>query len=75
MGRFTGLLGLLTFLVLAYAFSTDRRAIRWRTVVWGLGLQLLFAFLVIKWSYGQKILASVSGVRITALMRRIAGAV
>jgi CNT family concentrative nucleoside transporter len=67
LGRFTGLLGLLTFLVIAYTFSTDRRAIRWRTVGWGLGLQLLFAFLVIKWSYGQKILASVSGV-ITSLL-------
>lgn len=56
MHRFTGILGLIVFLGLAYAFSTDRRAIRWRTVAWGLGLQIIFAFLVIKWSYGQTIL-------------------
>ena len=56
MARFTGLLGLVVFLGLAYALSSNRRAIRWRTVAWGLGLQLLFAFLVIKWSYGQLIL-------------------
>ncbi len=56
MARFTGLLGLILFLALAYTFSTDRRAIRWRTVVWGLGLQVLFAFLVIRWSLGQTIL-------------------
>ena len=61
MARFTGLLGLITFLGLAYAFSTNRRAIRWRTVAWGLGLQVLFAFAVIKWNTGQLILASVSG--------------
>ncbi len=61
MGRFTGLLGLITFLGLAYAFSTNRRAIKWRTVGWGLGLQILFAFAVIKWDAGQRILASVSG--------------
>ena len=67
MGRFTGLLGLIVFLGLAYAFSTNRRAIRWRTVGWGLGLQIIFAFLVIKWSYGQQILSSVSGV-ITGLL-------
>ena len=67
MGRFTGLLGLVTFLGLAYAFSTNRRAIRWRTVVWGLGLQTLFAFLVIRWSLGQRILASISSV-ITGLL-------
>ena len=53
MGRFTGLLGLATMLIVAYCLSTNRRAIRWRTVLWGLGLQLVFAFLVIKWPYGQ----------------------
>jgi len=56
LARFTGLLGLLVFLGVAYALSTNRRAIRWRTVAWGLGLQVTFAFLVIDWSYGQKIL-------------------
>lgn len=60
MARFTGLLGLATFLALAYAFSTDRRAIRWRTVAWGLGLQVVFAFLVIKWTFGQTILHAAS---------------
>jgi len=53
LGRFTGLLGLATMLIVAYSLSTNRRAIRWRTVLWGLGLQLVFAFLVIKWPYGQ----------------------
>jgi len=61
LSRFTGLLGLLVFLGLAYAFSTNRKAIRWRTVAWGLGLQIIFAFLVIKWSYGQTILHAISG--------------
>jgi CNT family concentrative nucleoside transporter len=54
--RFTGLLGLLVFLGIAYALSTNRNAIRWRTVAWGLGLQVVFAFLVIKWTFGQKLL-------------------
>ena len=67
MGRFTGLLGLLVFLGLAYAFSTNRRAIRWRTVGWGLGLQIIFAFLVIKWSYGQIILHAGS-VAVTSML-------
>jgi CNT family concentrative nucleoside transporter len=58
--RFTGLLGLAVFLALAYAFSTNRRAIRWRTVLWGLGLQIFFAILVIKWTFGQTILHAAS---------------
>jgi concentrative nucleoside transporter, CNT family len=67
LSRFTGLLGLITFLGLAYAFSTNRRAIRWRTVAWGLCLQIVFAFLVIKWNTGQVILHNVSSV-ITSLL-------
>jgi CNT family concentrative nucleoside transporter len=54
--RFTGILGLITLLTLAYIFSTDRKAIRWRTVAWGLSLQIFFAVLVVKWTYGQKVL-------------------
>jgi CNT family concentrative nucleoside transporter len=60
VARFTGLLGLITFLGVAYALSTNRKAIRWRTVAWGLGLQIIFAFLVIKWSYGQILLHAAS---------------
>ena len=67
MARYTGLLGLVFFLALAYALSTDRRAIRWRTVLWGLGLQIVFAYLVIKWNTGQVILHNVSQV-ITSLL-------
>ncbi len=67
MARYTGLLGLITFLAIAYALSTDRRAIKWRTVAWGLGLQVVFAFLVIRWNEGQIILSKISGV-ITGLL-------
>src|SRR5262249_52531531 len=52
MSRFAGLLGILVFLGLAYAFSTNRRAIRLKTVLWGLGLQWLFAWIVIRFSWG-----------------------
>jgi CNT family concentrative nucleoside transporter len=53
MGRFTGILGLLTMLTLAYAFSTNRRAIRLKTVAWGLGLQLAFAVVVLRVEAGR----------------------
>jgi concentrative nucleoside transporter, CNT family len=61
LARFTGILGLLTMLVLAWVFSTNRRAILWRTVIWGLSMQIVFAFLVLKWTVGQRILATISG--------------
>jgi CNT family concentrative nucleoside transporter len=47
-------------LFLAWLFSTNRRAIRWRTVIWGLGLQILFAVIVIEWPIGRAILATIS---------------
>src|ERR1700735_5700849 len=55
MGRFTGILGLLTMLALAYAFSTNRRAIRLKTVAWGLGLQFAFAVLVLRIDAGRRL--------------------
>ena len=54
-------------LALAWIFSTNRRAIRWRTVFWGLGLQILFAFIVLDFSWGQKTLA-VAGNAVTKLL-------
>jgi len=53
MERFTGILGLLTMLALGYIFSTNRRAIRLKTVGWGLGLQFAFAFFVLKVDVGR----------------------
>lgn len=57
MGRFTGLLGILTFLALAYLFSTNRKAIRLKTVLWGLGLQLTFAIFVLRFESGRALFA------------------
>jgi concentrative nucleoside transporter, CNT family len=54
MGRFTGILGLATMLLLAYIFSTNRRAIRGKTVVWGLGLQIVFAVFVLRVDIGRR---------------------
>jgi concentrative nucleoside transporter, CNT family len=67
MGRFTGVLGLLTMLGLAYLFSTDRRAIKLKTVLWGLGLQIGLAFLVIYWTFGQRVFFS-AGAAVTKLL-------
>src|ERR1700719_3272808 len=55
MGRFTGILGLLTMLSLAFIFSTNRRAIRGKTVAWGLGLQFAFAVFVLRVDIGRRI--------------------
>ena len=62
MARFTGVLGILAVLLAAWLGSTNRRSIRWRTVAWGLALQVLFAFLVLRFDYGQRAMEWAGGV-------------
>jgi concentrative nucleoside transporter, CNT family len=47
--------GAAVILGLAYACSTNRRAINWTTVGWGLSLQIVFALIVLKTSAGQRV--------------------
>jgi CNT family concentrative nucleoside transporter len=62
LDRFTGVLGILAVLLAAYLGSTNRKQIRWRTVFWGLGLQFTFAFLVLRFSFGQQAMSFAGGV-------------
>ena len=55
MGRFTGILGIGVILGLAWLFSTDRKAIKLKTVLWGFGLQFALGIFVLKSSVGGKI--------------------
>ncbi|HEY3400885.1 MAG TPA: nucleoside transporter C-terminal domain-containing protein [Geothrix sp.] len=48
MERFIGLAGIVAFMAIAYALSHKRSAIHWRTIAWGLGLQWIFALIVLK---------------------------
>ncbi len=52
VSRLQPLIGLFGILALAYALSTNRRAISLRIVGWGLGLQVLFALIVLKTEIG-----------------------
>lgn len=52
MQRFTGILGLVVILAVAWLFSTHKRQIKLRLIVWGMGLQILFAVLVLKTDFG-----------------------
>jgi concentrative nucleoside transporter, CNT family len=52
MERFTGLLGLVVILGVAWLFSTHKSAIKLKLILWGMGLQLAFAILVLKTNFG-----------------------
>jgi concentrative nucleoside transporter, CNT family len=53
MMKLQPLAGLALIFAIAYAVSTNRRAIRSRVVLWGLGLQFLFALIVLKTTAGR----------------------
>jgi CNT family concentrative nucleoside transporter len=55
MARFAGVLGILFFLGAAYLFSTARKTIKLKTVLWGLGLQLALGYFVLRSSFGGTI--------------------
>ena len=55
MGRFTGIIGIVIILGLAFLWSNNRKAINYRLVVTGLLLQLVLAFFILKVPAGQEI--------------------
>src|SRR5262245_31996925 len=67
MTRIQPVAGLALILALGYCFSSARRAIDYRTVGWGLGLQFLFALIVLKTTVGQQVFQALGGV-ITKLL-------
>ena len=67
MGRLTGVLGIFVILLFAYLFSTNRKAIRLKTVGIGLGLQFLFALLILRIGIGERAIA-LAGDAVTRLL-------
>jgi len=57
MGRFTGIIGIIIILGLAFLWSNNRKAINYRLVITGLLLQLCLAFFILKVPAGQQIFA------------------
>ncbi len=59
--RLQPLVGLIVIMTIAYACSTNRRAIDRRTIAWGLSLQIVFALLVLKTTAGQRAFQALGG--------------
>ncbi len=57
-----GILGMISLLVVAYLFSSNRKAINWKTVGIGLSAQLLIAVGVLKVPFIQSIFEFVGGI-------------
>ena len=51
--KLISLLGIVSFLSLAWAMSSNRRQVPWRVVAWGMGLQLIIGFVVFRTQIGK----------------------
>jgi CNT family concentrative nucleoside transporter len=74
MERAISALGLVVFVAIAYVFSTNRKAIRWRPVVWGLALQLALGVVVLRTAAGYAVFKWIGDVTTTFLNFSDAGA-
>ena len=73
MDRFTGIIGAVVLLAIAYGMSNNRSAISKRTVLWGLGLQLFFALFILKTPIGQPFFSAVDRIFLKLLSFSDAG--
>ncbi|MEK4386632.1 NupC/NupG family nucleoside CNT transporter [Solibacillus sp. FSL W7-1464] len=55
-----GIIGIVGIVLIAIGLSNNRKAIQWRIIISGLVVQLIFAFIVLKWSYGREKLMQLS---------------
>jgi CNT family concentrative nucleoside transporter len=60
--RLVSVLGLGTMILLAWTMSANRRAVPWRIVAWGLGLQFIFALFILRTPAGALIFDGINGV-------------
>jgi CNT family concentrative nucleoside transporter len=73
MTRFIPLLGILAILIAAVLLSKNRKAIPWRTVGIGLGLQILMALFVLRTGLGYRLMSVISNAFVKILNCSFAG--
>jgi CNT family concentrative nucleoside transporter len=67
MERLISVVGMAAMIGIAYAMSYDRRSFPWRVVLWGTGLQLIFAVIIL-WTDAGKVAFQWTGDKVTAFL-------
>ncbi len=74
LDRLRSVLGLFLLALVAWGMSVDRKNIPWRVVIWGISLQILFAFLILKTPIGTEVFGVMNTVVIALLGFTVDGA-
>ncbi len=72
-GFLRGVLGMVSLLFIAFLFSSNRKAINWKTVGLGLAVQLIIAIGVLKVPFIEKIFDFIGGIFVSILEFTLAG--
>ena len=72
--RLRGFLGIAFLTLAAWALSVNRRRIPWRIVLWGLGLQFVFALLILRTPVGAGVFDTANRVVLSAVGFTMEGA-
>ena len=74
MENVAAIIGLFVFVGLAFLFSTNKKAVNWKTIAWAFGLQVIFAVLILKTSVGIAVFDKLNDVVLKILAFQQAGA-
>lgn len=74
MEKFISLIGIPIQIGICYALSTNRKKIDWKLVGWGISLQLIFAVLILKTTYGKQLFGVLNDAVVKMLSFTEAGA-
>jgi concentrative nucleoside transporter, CNT family len=72
--RLRSLIGLAVLALVAWLMSVNRKRVPWRVVIWGLGLQLIFALIILKTPVGLVVFGVANDVVVALLGFTVDGA-
>jgi CNT family concentrative nucleoside transporter len=72
--RAISVFGMFVLLLLGWLMSADRRAVPWRVLAWGTGLQFVFAVIILKTPAGEAVFAAINDVIVALLGYTVEGA-
>jgi concentrative nucleoside transporter, CNT family len=72
--RLVSLAGMVVLLLIGWSLSTNRKAIPWRIILWGIALQLIFAVFILRTPIGERVFAAANDVVVALLGFTVDGA-